>query len=84
MALQNRIALIILLFPEALAPYSRMVFSTSFLSCLNTLSLKSLAFFDWICAARKSSIISSFIEKKLLNRISKTILNALFVKYLRN
>jgi hypothetical protein len=43
------------------------------------LSVRALAFADLMVAARKSSVISSLMEKRLPIRISKTILRPVFV-----
>jgi hypothetical protein len=43
------------------------------------LSARALAFADLIVAARKSSVISSLMEKRLAIRISKTILMPVIV-----
>lgn len=53
----------ILLFPDAFAPYIATVFSTDVPLKTNKLLLSALAFADFISAALKSRTISSLIEK---------------------
>jgi hypothetical protein len=47
------------------------------------LSARALAFADLMVAARKSSVISSLVEKRLPIRISKTILRPIIVNILQ-
>jgi hypothetical protein len=73
----------ILLLPDALAPYIISVLSISDLLSIKKLSFNAFAFADFILAALKSKTTSSLIEKKLLSRISSTILTFDYVNYLQ-